>query len=466
MQTEVFAVPVFEKILLYAPLNGVTALVNARAAAALIRSGVDPEPLPAKLVELAEALYAPRADPSPALNATLNPCYLGIIPTRGCNLGCRYCDFAAPKNASPIMSLEVGRSAVDAYVGILRERGHTEGQIHFFGGEPFYAPALVRALVAYAAERTAKLGIRMRFEATTNGVYSAGLGKWIGDHFDTVVLSLDGLSEDQDRHRPALNGRGTFEAVARSARILSESRAELIVRACVTTESIASMPDFSHWIGTELKPSTVCFETLSLSPLAVEAEFAPPDAHDFALYFDRSAQILAGYGIQTVTSSADLSEVRVSFCPVSKDALIVSPDGAVDACYLLEGDWQERGLDMRLGRLRGSDFVIEPQALRRVRGMNVHNRPLCADCLCRFHCAGGCYVHHDTHRPAGQFDDWCVQTRLITLTRLLRRMGQDALAESFLANPAAWQAAVWQPSDRWSAASQPCVSPAPRSIQA
>lgn len=465
MQPEVFCVPIFDKILLYAPLTGVVALINTRAAVALAHAGNDPEALPVNLIELSQAIYAPTQDPSPKVDAPLDPIYLGIIPTRGCNIGCRYCDFAASKNASPAMSAALGRQAVDAYLKLITQAGHTEGQIHFFGGEPFYAPALVRSVVEYATARTAASGMKLRFEATTNGVYGSKLCQWIGDHFDTVILSLDGLPGDHDRHRPALNGRGTFETVARSARIFSQSRAELIVRACVTAESVASMPDFAHWIGVELKPSTVCFETLSLSPLAIEAGFTPPDPHDFARCFDRSDQILRGYGIQTVTSSADLSETRTSFCPVSKDALIVSPDGAVDACYLLEEDWQERGLDMRLGWLKGSDFEIEAQALRRVRGMNAHNRPLCADCLCRFHCAGGCYVHHDTHRPAGQFDDWCVQTRLITVTQLLRRMGQDALAEAWLADLSAWQTAVWRSSDRLSAASQSCVIPVQRSIQ-
>ena len=38
--------------------------------------------------------------------------------------------------------------------------------------------------------------------------------------------------------------------------------------------------------------------------------------------------------------------------------------------------------------------------------------------------------------------------RLITITRLLRQLGDDELAEAFLVDRAAWEKAVWQPTDR------------------
>ncbi len=448
MAIELFSVSLFGTILIYAPLLSLSALINPRAAEAITQAYPDATSLPPVLYEFGQAVFSSAPEPSAPLNAPLDPFYLGIIPTRGCNIGCKYCDFAAPKHISPVMSLDTAQQAVDAYLTLLRQAGHTDGQIHFFGGEPFYAPVLVRDVVEYAEAAAQKHGITLRFEATTNGVFGADLCQWIGDHFDAVVLSLDGLRQDHDRHRPALNGRGTFEIVARTARSLSASPCDLIVRACVTAESVACMPDFAHWIGAELKPSIVCFETLSVSPLAVEAGFAAPDPHDFARYFDRATEILSTYGIETVTSSADISEARTSFCPVSKDALIVSPDGAVDACYLLESDWQARGLDMRLGQLQSGTFALDSASLRRVRSMQVQNRPLCADCLCRFHCAGGCHVHHNTHRAPGQFDDWCIQTRLITITRLLRGLGEHERADAFLADRSASEIAVWQPSDR------------------
>jgi uncharacterized protein len=446
----VFSVPVRDKFLVYAPLHRLIALVN-RQALPYIRAGLNGEgEIPEAVQPLVDRLRAPgESEPGARTGGLIDPYFLGIIPTRGCNMACRYCDFAAPKQSSPVMDVNLAREAVDAYFRLLQEVGNRRAEVHFFGGEPFAAESVVHFVVACAAKRAAELGQGVRFEVTTNGLYSPSRCQWIADHFDTVVLSLDGLAEVQDRHRPALNGRGTFEVVARSARIFSEGPCELVVRACVTQETIADMPEFARWIGQELRASTVCFESLSLSPLAQTAGFAPPDPWEFAVAFDCAGRILDAYGIEAVLSTADLRTNRSSFCPVGKDALIVSPDGAIDACYLLREDWERKGLDMRLGRIAAGRLEIDPAALQRVRDLTVRERPLCAGCLCRYQCAGGCHVNHDA---AGKYDDLCVQTRLVTLTKLLRQIGQDELAETWLADRRALEKSVWQASDRLEAA--------------
>jgi radical SAM protein with 4Fe4S-binding SPASM domain len=117
----------------------------------------------------------------------------------------------------------------------------------------------------------------------------------------------------------------------------------------------------------------------------------------------------------------------------------------VDACYLLEQDWKDKGLDMRLGWLKGNELDIDPGALQRARSFGVDNKALCRNCLCRFHCAGGCPV---THGQAVTYDDTCLQTRTITIVRLLRQMGEHPLADAFLDDAAALEQAAWQPDDR------------------
>ena len=172
----------------------------------------------------------------------------------------------------------------------------------------------------------------------------------------------------------------------------------------------------------------------------------PPSPFEFARYFDQATNILSDYQIDVILSTADLRTTRMNFCPVGQDALIVSPDGAVDACYLLEQDWKDKGLDMRLGWLKGNELDIDPVALKRARSFGVDNKARCRNCLCRFHCAGGCPV---THAPqAVKYDDTCLQTRAITIVRLLRQMGEHQLANAFLDDPAALEQAAWHSDDR------------------
>lgn len=445
----IFSVQVGDNYLIYAPLHNLVALVDRRAAQSIRAALLNETAPPPAVRAIVEQLRSPGKPVPGARTGPLdNPFFLGLIPTRGCNLGCRYCDFSAPKNASPVMMLSLAREAVNAYFELLRAAGRRQAEVHFFGGEPFYAEAVVHFVVEYATLRAGELGLTVRFEATTNGLYHPARCQWIADHFDTIVLSLDGPADIQERHRPSLNGRGTFPVIARNAKILSEGPVELILRACVTAETVNRLPEIARWISREFRPSTVCFESLTASPLAQAASFTPPDPWEFSRNFDLAARILAGYGIETVLSTADLRTCRASFCPVGKDALIVSPDGAIDACYLLKDDWEQKGLNMRLGRLNGRGLEIAPEALQRARNLTVHQKPLCADCLCRFHCAGGCHVNHPASAPAGRFDDVCVQTRLVTITALLKQLEQNELAREWLADRPASEVSVWQRTDR------------------
>jgi len=126
---------------------------------------------------------------------------------------------------------------------------------------------------------------------------------------------------------------------------------------------------------------------------------------------------------------------------------IVSPDGTLSACYLLERDWEAKGLDLRLGRVEGGHVQLWAEAVASARSLNVHNKPLCARCFCKWHCAGGCHVNHTPAGTPGEYDRLCVQTRTIALWNVLKAMGQDDLAHEWLRDRAAVAGSVYRASD-------------------
>lgn len=445
---DIFAVPVSHRVLIHAPLHGISALVSESARDDLRRAFSDGEPPEGALGVLAGRLNAACADALRPRSGTLDPLFLGLIPTRGCNLGCHYCDFAAPKQSSAVMSVEVARQAVDAYLRILEKSGTKNGQIHFFGGEPFHAEKLVRWVTGYTSEKAAQSGIKMRFEATSNGAYSETLARWIAATFDTVVLSLDGPADVQNAHRPALNGRGSAGVVERTARIFSEGPVELILRCCITQATAARMPEMAEWMAREFRPSRICFESLTRSPRSQEAGLGAPDPEEFARGFDAAATVLREHGIKAVVSTADLSGSRIHFCPAGQDALIVSPDGTAAGCYLLPEDWARRGVDMRFAKVTDAGFDVDADALEQVRAFTVENKPRCANCFCRYSCAGGCHIHHPCDAPADAFDEVCVQTRLITAAGLLRRLRQEEWLGHWFADSEAVRATAQHRHDR------------------
>ena len=129
-QLDIFSVPVDDKFLIYAPLHNLAALVD-RKAARHIRAGLQSgsDPVPAAVQPIVEQLRSPGAPaPAPRTGPLDDPFFLGLIPTRGCNLGCCYCDFAAPKQSSPVMDLSLACQALDAYFDLLRSEERRVGK--------------------------------------------------------------------------------------------------------------------------------------------------------------------------------------------------------------------------------------------------------------------------------------------------------------------------------------------------
>ena len=448
LQNNTFAIPIADKFLLYAPLHGLAALVDRTAALRLRDSFLTGNPVaPGPLGEIAHALDS-GAGPEPApRQGDFVPTFLGLLPTRGCNLACRYCGFL-PAQESQAMSLELARDAVNWYMDAVKRAGVQHAEVHFFGGEPFCAEEVLDLTVHLARIRAEEIECTVRFEAATNGVFGAERAHWAADNLDTVVMSLDGPAEVQDRYRPYRGGQSSFEAVARSARILSAGSADLFLRACVTSWTVARMPEIAAWLCEEFRPVGVCFEPLQPSAQSAAAGIEPPDPWNFARKFIQAAGVLESHGVEPVYAAADIAARQVSFCPVGQDVAIVSPDGAISACYLLRRDWEAQGLDLRLGRMEDGHARLRAEAIASVRSLNVHHKPFCARCFCKWHCAGGCHVNHRPDGPPGAYDRLCIQTRIISLRNALEAMGQAHLVREWIAEREAVERSVLRASDR------------------
>jgi radical SAM protein with 4Fe4S-binding SPASM domain len=375
--------------------------------------------------------------------------FLGIIATRGCNMACRYCAFGETADKSG-MTLDTAKAAVDAYFGLFNGSSDRHREIHFFGGEPMFRPGLVAFVSGYARSIAVREGLVLHLEISTNGLCSQSRARAMGEQLDTVVLSIDGPPGVHDRNRPAPGGRATFDEVMRTAEILSDSSAELVIRSCVTQESLPLLSNWADTLASQLRPSAVCFERLTTTSLSESAGLRAPDPWEYARKVVAGSRRLERHGITAVTSTTDTSRIAATCCPVGQDALIVSPDGAVDACYLLEDQWLPKGLDLRLGHLdpEAPAFILDADAVDRVRTVAATHPRRCDGCISHLHCAGGCHVdHRAAPTTASGYDDLCISTRAITIAQLLDRCGQADLADAWLEAESDLRASVLQPSD-------------------
>ena len=447
---DVYAIPVADAYLIYSPLRQIAALVNKEALFCIrdrsknkFAKTAELEPLQ----DLFRELQKPIQEIPAERIGQIRPAFLGIIPTRACNLSCVYCNFGSQNTSDERMDFSMAVAAVEWMAKRVRKLGRKTLEIHFFGGEPFVAGEVVEVVIHRARALAAKLGLRPRFEVSTNGVFDKARARFVGDYFDTVVLSFDGPERIHDHHRPISKNRGSFKEVERTAHRLSESQADLCLRTCVTQQSVKQMEEIAQWFCTSFKPTAISFETLRPTPESTAAGLKPPDPYEFAIQYTRAARIIDSYGIQTVYASLSTDSPRLSFCPVGKDTVIVSPDGRLAGCYLPDSEWKARDLDFYLGRLSDNgEMHIDLGAVQRLRHL-VTRKPRCKQCFCRWICAGGCHVNQTYPGCPERYNDFCVQTRIIMFVSILFRMGLDDLANSILEDRGALEALALRPSD-------------------
>ncbi len=173
---------------------------------------------------------------------------LGLIPTRGCNLACAHRGFGSVSAGRDTMSLSMAVAAVDWIAQRMRQTDRRDIRMHFFGGEPFLAPEMVAVAVHRMRLLAGRYGLSPYIDASTNGVFHAGLCEFVGDYFDGIVVSLDGPPEIHDRVRARSGGQPTFDDVDRTVSRLSTMPVALHLRACVTEQSVGELEAIVHWM--------------------------------------------------------------------------------------------------------------------------------------------------------------------------------------------------------------------------
>jgi uncharacterized protein len=443
---DIYFLPVKNKVLLHAPLHGVSAVVNKSGAYDLQNSLNGAEiNLSSQYQALKGLINEQIPPPMPRIGRLNNPRFLGIITSRKCNMACRYCDFpSTSKDEISTMSMETCKNAIDTYFKFLSENKHTRASIHFFGGEPFIHPELVFFAVEYSLYQSRQQNFSLHLEATSNGLVDPVFAKWISEVFNCVVLSLDGKEEIQNLQRPTQASSEAFHFITQTAKTLSDSACNLIIRSCITQESLPELNANVHWIADEFRPETICLEPMSITNHMENIGLHPPDPWEFSKSFLLAEIDLRSRGIDVMLSTADLSLTTVSSCPVGHDALIISPNGEINACYLPKQSWLTKGKPMHLGKLENGKFKITQSNLEKTRQYQVGNKSLCENCFSRYHCAGGCHVNHNTNFPAGKYDNLCIRTRLVSIGKLLNKIGQYELLRDWLADDQALQtSALW-----------------------
>ncbi len=307
-----------------------------------------------------------------------------------CNLRCRYCfastgDFGTGKRMT--MEPETARQAIDWVVKKSGKRRNIE--VDFFGGEPLMAMDTVKAAVAYARSLEKEHDKCFRFTITTNGVLLNDENiDYINREMSNVVLSLDGRQAVNDRMRPTVNGKGSYDVIVPKFQKLVAGRGtrDYYVRGTFTRENLDFAQDVLHLADLGFRHVSVePASGPSDDPFAIRAEDLPRVKEEY----EKLARALMGRkDVDFFHFNVDLAQgpcviKRLRGCGAGCEYVAVTPDGDLYPCHQFVGKEE-----YRLGSVYDGSFDMELSGT--FANQNIYTRPACRECWARFYCSGGC----------------------------------------------------------------------------
>jgi uncharacterized protein len=336
----------------------------------------------------------------------MKPRAFALELTKGCNLRCGYCYYAAREEAydpRTRMSHEVAYQSVE----VLLRDGPAEQpvHVHFFGGEPLLDFPLLRDVTLYGERRAREEEKAITFEVTTNGTrLEPEVIEFLNAHAIAVGVSFDGPPEVQDAARP-LAGGSSYALAAPKIRALLASRAGTELRThasvVVTRRELDLVRLVRHleelgFTKILLTPATdLDGKSHGIREEDLPRAFAAIDA--LAVEYERrvrAGEAVAETWFPRLVGRILSGERKTQFCSGGRDYLGVAADGKVALCYRFFEDERYSMGSVQSGLERG---VTE-----RILAAPLDERTVCSRCWARHYCGGGC--HHDNQTSSGAIE--------------------------------------------------------------
>lgn len=446
LSTEVFALPYLGERIIYAPLRQASLLVNESAADTLGRiqfgQPVDETPENIEFFALLNDLgilsfddefstFANEHDPL----APYLPTGCTLFLTTDCNLRCVYC-YARGGDSPRELAVETAQAAIDLVVANAKDTGASEVVVAFHGGgEPTLDGDRVQACVRHAEAACANEGMPLVLAIATNGVMSKSTREFVGEHFNSVMVSMDGAPSVQDAMRPRANGASTFEAAARTLRYLSDKKCRLGVRVTVSDATVDELVSSVRCILDIGGAETIHVEPLFACGRSLGSGLNPPDPARFVELFRLARKIAACEGVDVIYSAARTGMTTDSFCEVTAPSFNVTPDGDVTACYEVSDARDARADVFVFGRFdpEMGSFTFDAEKIAVLRGLTVAAAQRCERCFCKYHCAGDCAAKRLYPGASQPLAGRCTITRRLTqdlIEETLMGAGEDVLVRA------------------------------------
>ena len=317
-----------------------------------------------------------------------------------CQLRCKYCfastgDFGGGRK---LMSFDTAKRAIDFLIEHSGSRRNLE--LDFFGGEPLMNWEVVKQTVEYARSQEKEHNKHFRFTITTNGILlTDDKYDFLNKEMSNVVLSIDGRKDVNDRMRPNMGGKGTYDTIMPKYRKFVEARRkgendQYYVRGTFTKYNLDFGKDVLHF-------ADMGFDQISVEPVVTDSKYdyalTEADIPVISAEYEKLATELiarkkAGKGFNFFHFMIDLDQgpcaiKRLRGCGCGNEYVAITPDGDIYPCHQFVGmeEW-------KMGSLYDGTFNTEEKDY--FARANIYGKESCAECWAKFYCSGGCNANN------------------------------------------------------------------------
>lgn len=321
------------------------------------------------------------------------PTQVALSLTTRCHLKCIYC-YAKAGEVIKDMDENIIVSALEFVANNAKEINQGHINVVFHGqGEPTANWDLFVNAIKIAKEIGSKQNLEVHFTMSTNGMWNKKQREFIVNNFKDLQISLDGVSEVQDRQRPTHNGKPSFSKVLDNIKYLDEQNVTYGIRATILPDSIDQMKPFLEFISNNTKCKNIHFEPFysvgRAEDILIGKEFSNRFSEAFIEVFNLSAEL----GIN-VKYSGCFTSSKDSFCGATGKNLnfFITTDGIVSSCYETKDDSTLKGDFTIYGHFDKTEgkFNFSEDKLANLIEFRLSNSSNCTNCFLKWGCNGDC----------------------------------------------------------------------------
>jgi len=314
--------------------------------------------------------------------------FVTILTTYACNFKCVYC-FEESSRVNEKMTMETAGQTMDWIKSKIIKLGYRSLYLNFYGGEPLLNKPILEHIAASMKTWCESRGMEFKFMMQTNGYLMTPelVDRYTALGLKQARISVDGVGEDHDKHRPLRGGGSTFDVIMKN---IIASCEKLPIGLSVSFDKgdmrhIEKLFAYCKKEGILHKLGQFIFSPIhaTLGPKGETAKIQ--NAHCECNYEDDSL-VQANRKIRELMISHGLdmkSGMSTSICPVTRDnsGMTVDQQGRIFKCNSMLGH-----PELSTGHVKDNEYNQQHQTFVH---LDIYNQ--CPqDCTYMPMCSGGC----------------------------------------------------------------------------